>query len=551
MSSFRPTRREFLAATTLAAAGELFRGSRAAAQPIHHISAKTTQSVDAYLDTRVPDDTLRALALHAVDVARQSGASYADVRIAERQTLYPGFTSVGTRAAVTYGVRALVDGVWGFSYGRSPALDAVTQCARDAVSLARLSSQLSGAGTAGPLPGAAGTVVDPAWSPPPVVTGTWQTPIEIDPFTIPVQQHAELAIAVEMMVKRVPGASGSFRIDWFRETRVFAATTGSLLTQRLYRVVPDITAAVRFGSNVIRLQIPELHARSAGYELVARADLMTAMKAAAERAAALTRVPFGTIDVGRYPLVLCGDAMATLMIVVLGQACELDRALGTDVDIGTSYLPLDQLGGAVASPLLTVRGNRSGDGIATVQWDDDGVAPVEHTVVRDGVLNDYHSSVETAPALTDWYRRHKQTPRSNGCAVANDAGDIVMVRPPNLTVVPSQGHTPIETLYKDMRKGILVLTEIGVSSDQQLTSGGIWGQPFEVQRGQLVRRLRRVQMQFNTTPLLKGLTAIGDATTVRPADVWTRKGMPWVDGRTSASAPAALFKEINVVTFPV
>src|SRR5881409_2526295 len=81
------------------------------------------------------DPEYRELALRALNAARRTGASYADVRINRNRT-----QSVGTRErritgfqdseTFGFGVRVLANGAWGFAASRELALDEVERVAR-------------------------------------------------------------------------------------------------------------------------------------------------------------------------------------------------------------------------------------------------------------------------------------------------------------------------------------------------------------------------------------------------------------------------------------
>ena len=89
------------------------------------------------------DPTIRALALRALDAARAAGAGYADVRIGQnrsqavftRERRVQGLADSETAGV---GVRALVDGTWGFAATRDLTPDGVAGAARLAVAQARV-----------------------------------------------------------------------------------------------------------------------------------------------------------------------------------------------------------------------------------------------------------------------------------------------------------------------------------------------------------------------------------------------------------------------------
>jgi predicted Zn-dependent protease len=127
----------------------------------------------------------------------------------------------------------------------------------------------------------------------------------------------------------------------------------------------------------------------------------------------------------------------------------------------------------------------------------------------------------------------------------------VMVRLPHVVVAPSGVRTSVRDLYKDIRHGVFVhdSTSNYVSVDSTFSSaimspGAVM---FEIRNGELVNRLRRNSIQFITPKLWKSAEALGDASTVAVGTWEMGKGLPRTGFQHSASAPAARFKELDVL----
>jgi TldD protein len=514
-------------------------------------------SANAFLPEPLAPLDLKALATSALDAARQVGASYADVRIAEwnELQLYPfGLESAtSVRSRFGFGLRVLVEGTWAFVHGNRPLLDDITAAARNAVATARGYSHQ--------------TTRRVELVPTPPATGEWATPFAIDPFTVPLQDQSALLYAFMAAADRVRyGEGDEMRFRWTRETRVFASTEGTLTTQTLRSSDPVLSVVADCGLGFagrgrVYGNLPQIRKVAGGYETLTVPGLQEALKRLTEDTVRLASLPRGTLDVGRYPVVFDGATLGMVLANTVGVALEMDRVLGYEADAsGTSFLkpPQDVLGTQIVSPLLTVTGNRALPTASAVQWDDEGVAPREVPVIRGGVLVDYFSSRQTAENLRPWYERQGQRLQSNGCAVASQVSDPVSVRAPSLTVSPDATAAMLEDLCKDIKRGILVLEAPGLSTDQELASGsfvtrgiateGIW---LEIQRGQPVRRLHGNGIQFSTRKLWKSLLALGDARTVCDRTFELYKGQPWHPATQSVSAPAGLLKDIDVFAFPL
>jgi len=133
------------------------------------------------------DPVIRDLCLRALEAARGAGASYADVRVGRNRsqsvaTREQQITGANESETFGFGVRVLVDGAWGFAASRELTRDEVVKVARSAVAQARANRRA----TRRPVTLAP---VDP------VQDGRWQSPVEIDPFKVPLEDKVQLLLA--------------------------------------------------------------------------------------------------------------------------------------------------------------------------------------------------------------------------------------------------------------------------------------------------------------------------------------------------------------------
>jgi len=535
-------RRDFLATTSLSAVG-LALGAR----PLHAVRLapdvlRGPLHANAILPAPLAVANLESLATQAIDAAKSAGASYADIRIAEEYGLRIDIGMSGPETTMSsrfsYGVRVLVNGAWAFVHGTVPNADAVTAAARSAVATAR---------------GYASLVTHPVeLIPAPVVTGSWTSPIKIDPFSIPLSDQIDLLYGIADVVYRELGGDHMGHFDWTKEVRSFASSEGSLVTQTLYRARPFTRAQVAqtmFPRGEVNL--PNYGPVTAGYETVLQPDLQDQMRAAAERAARLSTLPMAEFDVGRFPIVFDGFTFAAALGQTLGQALQLDRALGAENDAaGSSFLapPADIVGKDMINPLLNVTASRAVPSVHAVQWDDEGVVPDDFPLIKDGGVVDYCTSRDTAGALKSWYQQRGRPLRSHGCVVADNANEPVRVRTPHLYVTPATSTASVEDLCRDVSRGLLIMQGEYFSVDQQLTTGSLlWGLMYEIRKGKLVHRVRDAGIQFGTRKFWKSLTVLGGANSVRNQHYDAYKGNPWRRLKETGTAPAGLFKDVDVI----
>ena len=527
------TRRRWLAQQTGTAMAGLLVGTRR-----RHLLGRWTPRLDVEQRARLARQSLplnatpwEALAQQAIDVAHSAGAQYADARltrlvqhIASAES-YSEETPVGGLFAtdielVGVGVRALVDGAWGFSASATITPDTVQRLAQAAVAQGRMNAQ--GATRRVEV----GTV--------PAVTGRWTTPVRIDPFTIPIEEKMDECAYWGWASQQVGIQEFSGTLSFVRDEQVLATSAGTCVTQTRYESFGDLEVKITYPGNLqVARSVHGLDAAGAGWELFLDAQIaeqMPELRAELDAQYALLRQAKPS-TVGRYTLVCDGKTMAGLTACTLGMATQLDRALGYEANAGgTSFLddPLGMLGQyRVTSPLITLTANRSAPReLATVAWDAEGVVPEESTLLKDGVLVDFQTTREQVAWLAPYYERTGRPQRSHGYAAAADAHLIPMQHMPNLLVQPAAAAVTLDDLAADVKEGLLV--EDGfATSDFQGETGVLEGQLREIKNGRVGRLLEGGAVAFTTKTLWHNVQAIGgDATQMRRSGSQYEAHMP-------------------------
>ena len=163
--------------------------------------------------------------------------------------------------------------------------------------------------------------------------------------------------------------------------------------------------------------------------------------------------------------------------------------------------------------MVTVTANRSAPTqLATVKWDDEGVEPVQSTLVKDGVLTDFQTTREQASWLAPYYEKAKLPVKSHGYAAAEDALSITMQHMPNLALEPNPSPVRLDDLIANVKDGILI-TSGSVQTDHQARNGTIGGGMRKISDGRLGAALTGASVQFNTTDIWKHVVSIGGADT--------------------------------------
>ena len=165
------------------------------------------------------------LLLSTLDTAKVKGAEYADIRSVEtsqeRFVVRNGAVETITRDESTgFGVRVLINGAWGFASSPEITADNLNKTTALAIQIAKASASHNR------------NTVDLG----PAVTskGTYITPIEIDPFKIPLDQKIELLLESDKSmaaVKKIRSRLSS--LVFIREHKIFANTEGAYTDQTL------------------------------------------------------------------------------------------------------------------------------------------------------------------------------------------------------------------------------------------------------------------------------------------------------------------------------
>ena len=170
-------------------------------------------------------------------MSRDGGASYADARIARYRdnqiaTREQQIINVVDQDSTGCGVRALVDGTWGFAATRTLTKAGVAAAAREATAIAK----------ANRIARDKAVQLAPAPAQP---NAPWRTPHTVDPFTVPVEEKASLLLKANAEAMKVPGVRFVFSALFFRkQERNYANTDGSVIAQTVLQSWPlmQITA---------------------------------------------------------------------------------------------------------------------------------------------------------------------------------------------------------------------------------------------------------------------------------------------------------------------
>ncbi|MCF6525723.1 TldD/PmbA family protein [Streptomyces sp. JJ36] len=501
---------------------------------------------------------LRTLADAALARARELGAEHADFRY-ERirdaswrlRDARPAGSSDSTDTG--YAVRVVHGGGWGFAAGVDPTTDAAARVAERAVEMARLSARVSeAAGSDAAARSASGEgrwwetggPVELAEEP---VHGdrTWVSAYEVNPFDVP---DAEKTGQLTEWSERMLRGEGVSHVDALlltvQENKFYADTAGTVTTQQRVRLHPVLTAVAVTDSgefDSMRTCAPPVgrgweYARGTGWDWDAELERIPGLLAEKLRAP--------SIEPGAYDLVVDPSNLWLTIHESVGHATELDRALGYEAAYaGTSFATFDQLGTLrYGSPVMQVTGDRTVEhGLATIGYDDEGVAAQSWDLVRDGTLVGYQLDRRIAK-LTG-------LGRSNGCAFADSPGHVPVQRMANVSLQPAAAGPSTEELIAGVQRGIYVVGDRSWSIDMQRYNFQFTGQRFfRIENGRLAGQLRDVAYQATTTDFWGSLEAVGGPQTYVLGGAFNcGKAQPGQIAAVSHGCPSALFRGVNIL----
>ena len=478
------------------------------------------------------------LADAALARARELGADHADFRLERIRDASIAVHDAQLQGALDaeetgMAVRVVRDGTWGFAAGVDLTPESAARLAEMAIEVARASQ---------PITAERVEMADEPVYP----DATWRSDYDINPFDVPDHERTALLVGWSAQLLTTAGVDhADAHVHMVQENKFYADLAGTATTQQRVRTHAAVTvvgvdpASGAFES--MRSLAPPV---GRGWEFMTGtgwdwdAELAELPQLLAEKMGA------PSVDAGTYDLVIDPSNLWLTIHESIGHATELDRALGYEAAYaGTSFATFDKLGSLkYGSPVMHVTADRTAEhGLASVGWDDEGVAAQSWDLVRDGVLVGYQ--VDRRMALL------KGLGRSNGCAFADSPGHVPMQRMANVSLQPAADGPTTEGLIGGIDDGIYIVGEKSWSIDMQRYNFQFTGQRFyRVRGGRLAGQVRDVAYQATTTDFWGSMEAVGGpATFVLGGAFNCGKGQPGQVAAVSHGCPSALFRQVRIL----
>lgn len=474
----------------------------------------------------------------ALDAAVSGGASFADVRLVdERQRSLTTKNGILGHASdsdsVGLGVRALVDGAWGFAAGDDLSRAGVVRTARQAVGIARASALVQRK----PV----------VMAPENAYEAVWESPCVIDPFSVGMDRCLALLLEVDKELRAVRGVTlAEAQMDFHRSRQLYVSSLGSRIEQTRVRSGAGYSALAFANGDIQKRSYPNSFGgqyQLKGFELIEELKLVENARRVGEEAVALHAADQCPQTVGT--LILDGSQLGLQIHESIGHPIELDRVLGMEANFaGTSFLTLDKYKRLqYGSPLVNVVADarpEHGPGLGTFAFDDEGVPAQRTDIIREGLFTGYISNRETAALIGE--------PRSNGCMRAESWNRLPIIRMTNISIVP--GPTPLrrEELIAGTDEGFYFETNRSWSIDDKRYNFQFGCEVgWEIKGGKRVRMLKNPSYSGITTEFWNSMDAICSR------EEWTLwgtpncgKGQPQQTMGTGHGAAPARFRGVKI-----
>jgi len=483
----------------------------------------------------------RSLGDAALARAADLGASHADFRF-ERVRYQELVARDGTLQGASdtedlgFAVRVVHGGAWGFAAGVVLTTEEAVRVAESAVAVARVAAGM----TSSPVELAPEPVHDDV---------TWVSAYDVDPFEVPTAEKAALLVGWTDRLRTGAAVDhASAHLLQVHENKYYADLAGTRTTQQRIRLHPGFEA-MGAGADTFDSMASIAPPAGRGWEYLTGGahswDWDAELDEVPELLAEKLKAP--SVEAGSYDLVIHPSNLWLTIHESIGHATELDRALGYEANYaGTSFATIDKLGSLqYGSPVMNVTGDRTVEhGLATIGYDDEGVATQSWDIVKDGVFAGYQldrAMGHLHPELNDG--------RSNGCAYADSSGHIPIQRMANVSLQPAAGGPSTEELIGRVERGLYVVGDKSWSIDMQRFNFQFTGQRFyRITDGQLSGQVRDAAYQATTTDFWGSMEAVGGPETwVLGGAFNCGKAQPGQVAAVSHGCPTALFRDVRIL----
>jgi len=440
------------------------------------------------------------------NTAKTHGATYTDVRIAKFKTQSIAIKNgkveeILDSESYGFGIRTIVNGAWGFASSFNVNKREVQKIAALSCNIAKASASLKNKSV--------------ILSPVKPLKGNYETPMTIDPFTVPLEDKLSILLETEEIMRKKNGVKISeASMNFVLKNQIFANTEGAWIKQKIMMSGAGIEAtAIGEGDMQVR-SYPNSHGGqfiTGGYEFINTLRLKDNAEKVADEAVAL--ITAKECPSKKTTIILDGSQLGLQVHESIGHPVELDRVLGTEASFaGTSFLTPDKLGHLkIGSDIVNITADATiPTGLGTFGYDDEGVPAQRTDIVKNGLFVGYLNSRETAAETG-------QLP--NGAMRADGWNRTPLIRMTNVNLLP--GKPSFEELISDTKDGVYLETNKSWSIDDKRLNFQFGTEAgWEIKNGKIKRMLKNPNYTGITPKFWNSCDAIANE------DSWIVWGTP-------------------------
>ncbi len=480
---------------------------------------------------------MKDLAARVLNMAQTRGASYADVRVVNRQyqNLIVKNGKVETleqNETQGFGVRVIVEGAWGFASSSSMEWADVDRVVQQAIAIARASALTKRR--------------DVRLGSPQAHRGTYHSEYRLDPFMVSMSDKINLLLKADEEMRRMRRAGvhlvTTAELAFLREDKSFASTEGAQIDQEIVESGCEIQALATNEAGEVQTRTYPWgrHQQTRGFEFVLEQDMVgNAPRLAEEAIQLLSADPCPNHEA--TTIILGGNQVALQVHESCGHPIELDRVLGTEASYaGTSFLTPDKLNNFYyGSDLVNITADATiPGGLGTFGFDDEGIPAQRVDIVKNGKFVGYMTSRETAQDLN--------LGSSNGTMRADGWNRIPLIRMTNVNLLP--GTWNLDDLVADTDDGIYFDTNRSWSIDDKRLNFQFGTElAWEIRGGKKTRMLKNAIYTGITPNFWRSCDAVCNE---KHWVVWGTpncgKGQPPQVAHTGHGAAPARFRNVRV-----
>lgn len=468
----------------------------------------------------------------ALITAKKLGATYADVRLIEREVEDISVSNgevkgVKKRLTKGFGVRVIVNGAWGFfsSYNVEP--EEGERVASIAVEIAKASSKTK--------------IEDARLAQIETYQDRVPQPVKIDPFSVPLNKKIELMLSLDKLMEKPGIISRSSSMHFSKEWKTFASLEGAFIEQERIVSGAGIQSIATDGREIQIRSYPASfggdYARK-GYEFIEEMKLEENAERVANEALMLLKAkpaPSGKMD-----LIIGPYQMALQLHESVGHPSELDRVLGEEASFaGTSFLTPEKLKNfQFGSKYVNIVADATLEfALGGFAYDDEGVKAKKIYLVKEGLFVGYLNSRETA---------FKLGLEPMGAMRADGWNRQPIIRMTSINLEP--GNMTLEELIAGVDNGLLIDVNKSWSIDQKRLNFQFGTEiGYEIKNGKIQDMVKNPTYSGITYEFWRSLDGVGNESYYHVLGLPNcGKGEPMQVMEVSHGSSYARFRNVNV-----